>query len=202
MAAPTCVLTVIKSFTYRGIANEEWSNTYMLSGAAPADTAAWRTLFDQLTAQEVSCYTSDHKVVGGYGYDKVPGPGDHAVWSVDLNVSPNTPKPGTLVLGSGVKFAGDQAAWIRFGLNRYNTHGKRVYLRKYLHGGAVASGGGDALLPLYMTNLTNYGDWLRGTPAQGQRTLLDKTGAAPIGTGVSSFVTTRTLKRRGKRPPT
>jgi hypothetical protein len=201
MAAPTTVLTVIKRFTYRGNSNEEWSNTYAFSGATPADSAAWRALFDALVLQEKTLFASSCSVVGGYGYDSIPVTGDHAIWSVDLTVVPNTPVAGTYT-PSGEAFAGDQAAWVRWGLDRFNTNGKRVYLRKYYHAGWKATGSVDGLHANYTAALSAIGNkLLDGTFITGRK-IVDKDGNVPIGTAVSPFVTTRTLKRRGKRPPT
>lgn len=201
MAAPTTYLTVIKRFNYRGDANEEWSNSYALTGATPADSAAWRTLFDALVAEEKKLYWNSTTVVGGYGYDGIPAEGDHAIWSVDLTVSPNTPVPGTFT-GSGNGVAGDQAAWVRWGLDRFNTNGKRVYLRKYFHDGAVNPSTPNQLLAGYTTALTAFGSKMFDGSFTAGRKVCDKFGEVPIGSAVSPYITTRTLKRRGKRPPT
>lgn len=201
MAAPTTVLTVIKRFTYRGNANEEWSNTYAFTGATPADSSAWRTLFDALVTEEKKVYSNTTSVVGGYGYDSIPAKGDHAIWSVDLTVTPNVVVPGTLPL-AGDPFSGDQAAWVRWGLDRFNSNGKRVYLRKYFHGGWKATGATDQLHTAYVTALAGFGAKLDDGTFATSRRICDKDGMVPVGHAVSPFVTTRTLKRRGKRPPT
>ena len=51
MAAPTTGLTIVTAFTYRGKAGEEWSNHYWFTGATPADSTAWRALFDALVLE-------------------------------------------------------------------------------------------------------------------------------------------------------
>lgn len=201
MAAPTTYLTVIKRFNYRGNANEEWSNSYALTGATPVDSAAWRTLFDALVAQEKLLYWNSTNVIGGYGYNKIPAKGDHAEWSVDLTVSPNVIVPGTFA-GGGNGVAGDQAAWVRWGLDRFNTRGKRVYLRKYFHDGAVATSTPNTLFPAYQTGLTAFAAKMWDGTFAGGRKVCDKNGEVPIGAAVSPYITTRTLKRRGKRPGT
>jgi len=182
------------------VAGERWSSTYHLTGATPADSAAWRTLFDLLVTQEKVCYSGTTSVVAGYGYNKVPVTGDSAIWSVDLTQSPNTPVVGTLSGTSGVAMAGDQAGWIRWGLDRLNTKGKRIYLRKYMHGGFVGASGGDTLSTNTVTAYNAFGTKMRDGTFVDSRVVTDRTGAALLGHGVSSFVTTRTLKRRGKRP--
>lgn len=201
MAAPTCVITVVKDFTYRGLPGEEWSNTYMLSGATPADSAAFRAIFDAIVAEEKKVYTNNCRVTRGYGYDKVPVKGDHAVWSVDLRPS-STTVAGTLPITGGAEFPGDSAAWVRWSLDRLNPYGKRVYLRKYFHGGMVgAAATRDTLTAGYVTALQAFGAYMMGGTITGSRKVCDRLGNEPIATACSTFVTTRTLKRRSKRPP-
>src|SRR5215471_18176897 len=96
---------------------------------------------------------------------------------------------------------GDQAGWIRWSLNRFNTHGKRIYLRKYFHASGVASGGGDALAANTKTVYDAFGAFMFGGTLLGSRTLVDKFGNVPIASASSQYITTRTLKRRAKRPP-
>lgn len=198
MAAPTTALTVIKRFLYRGVA-EDWSNHYMLSGSTPADNAAWRTLFDALVAQEKTLYTAATTVVRGYGYDDV-GEDAIAKWQVDLTVAPNTPVAGTLTNSPVQLFAGDDAAWVRWGLDRLNQDGKRIYLRKYFHDGHKLNNQRDQLDSNYVSMLTAFGTKMRDGSFAGSRVITDKLGTATVGSGVSTYVTTRTLKRRGKRP--
>jgi hypothetical protein len=172
----------------------------MLTGATPADSTAWRSLFDNIVLNEKPLYTAATSVIRGYGYDKVPAKGDHAIWSVDLRPT-STTVPGTLVPSTNAKFAGDQASWIRWSLNRYNSKGKRIYLRKYFHDGVVVSTGGDTLLPAYTSILQTFGNFMMGSSVGGSRTICDKLGNTPIASVPSTYVTTRTLKRRSKRPP-
>lgn len=200
MAAPQCRLVLIKRMTYRGIATEEWSNAYMLSGAKPADSTAWRAVFDALCAQERTCYTNESSIIGGYGYDSVADSAT-AVWSVDLTVTPNTPLPGTLAQ-TGNKIAGDQAAWVRWGLDKFNSKGKRIYLRKYFHSGRVDATNQDTLYSGWTTALNAFGAKLQDGSFLDARVLTDSHGTALVGHGVGPYITTRTLKRRGKRPPT
>lgn len=201
MAPPTTGLTIVKRFDYRGNTQEEWSNHYWLSGSTPADNAAWRTLFDLLCTEEKKCYTGNTSIVGGYGYSSTADDA-HAVWSVDLTVAPWTPVLGSLPVTGGIGIAGDQAGWVRWTLDRFNSKGKRIYLRKYFHGGLVGPAGGDALLASWVTAMNNFGQKLQDGTFTGARVTTDKLGTAVIGHAVSPFVTTRTLKRRGKRPPT
>lgn len=200
MAAPQCGLTIVKKFTYRG-APEEWSNHYMFTGPKPADTAAWRALFDALVLQEKKLYPAATTVVAGYGYDAPPHSGQSAVWSIDMSVAPNTPVPGTYG-GFGDVNPGDSAVWIRWGLDRMNTKGKRVYLRKYYHPGLSASAAPDLVHVDQLTALNAFGAKMRDGTFLDGRVLTDRLGTALVGTASSPYITTRTLKRRGKRPPT
>lgn len=205
MAAPSTVLTVIKQFAYRGDPREEFSNTYALTGTTPADSSAWRTLFDALVLEEKKLYPAGTKVVAGYGYHRVPESGDSADWSVDLTVSPNTPVSGTFAPGAGgFQLPGDSAVWVRWGLDRLNSKGKRVYLRKYFH---PAFNDGlptnvDVVVAGQVTALNAFGAKLQDGSFTAGRVLTDHLGTALVGHAVSNYVTTRTLKRRGKRPPT
>ena len=201
MAAPSTYITIIKAFPYRLNTAEEWSNSYALTGSTPADSTAWRTLFDALVAEEKKLYVANTNVIAGYGYNKIPVKGDHAIWHVDLRVSPNTPVAGSASIVSGNELHGDEAAWVRWGLDRFSSSGKRVYLRKYYHDG-VGGPGNSVLTASYTTALNAFGAKMEDGSFAGGRKICDKDGNVPIGHAVSSYPTTRTLKRRGKRPPT
>lgn len=201
VAAPTTVLVIVKRFNYRGDANEEWSNRYMLTGATPADSTAWRALFDALVAEEKKLYAASTAVIKGYAYNKVPVKGDSAVWNVDMRVAPNAVVPGTFVGSPYTPGPGDTAGWVRWGLDRF-VNGKRVYLRKYFHPAYLDTSGFDALATTWKTAATAFGGKMRDGTFLDARTVTDRLGSAVVGAGVSSYPTTRTLKRRGKRPPT
>lgn len=196
----TTGLIVIKTFPYRGV-QERWSNRYVFEGTPPATSVDWRTLFDLLVAQEKLLYSAITSVVAGYGYPD-GNPLSNSVWSVDMTVSPNTPVPGTLAAGSGLKIAGDQAFWVRWKLDKLNSKGKYVYLRKYFHDGLRDASNADAPYSTYQTALNAFGTKMRdGTFASG-RVICDNDETLTLASGSSPYVTTRTLKRRGKRPPT
>lgn len=194
-------LTTIKRFLYRGDSNEEFSNTYWFTGSVPADSAAWRALFDALVNQEKLVLQPGVSVIGGYAYDD-NADGATSVWSVDLRVPPNSPVAGTYDRGTGISGAGDQAAWVRWGLDKLNSKGKRVYLRKYFHDCGIEAGGGDSLLATYIAALNGLGAKLQDGSFLDGRTICDRKdpGVDVLNHGASTYVTTRTLKRRGKRP--
>lgn len=191
-------ITLIKKFTYRADSNEEWSNKYYLTGGIPADSTAWKALADALIAQEKTLYTSGTVVVRAYGYnDDTVSP--NSVWSFDYAGAGAT-VPGTHTRG-GVAPAGDQAAVVWWKTDRLNSKGKPIYLRKYVHDPDIVTGGGDGLVTGYKTACTNFATKLKDGTFLDARTLRSRTHADNIiASGVDQYVTTRTLKRRGKRP--
>lgn len=194
-------LVIIKRFTYRGDATEEYSNKYFYLGSDPADATAWRAFFDAVVLQEKTLYPAAVSVVGGYGYDS-DSEDATAVWTVDLTVSPNVVVPGTLSTGAGVYSAGDDAVWIRWGTSRFNSKGKRIYLRKFFHPAASAAAtGGDAVHGTWKTAANAYAaKWHSGTDFGNRTISAQGHDDTIVGHGVSDYITTRTLKRRGKRP--
>jgi len=198
--APLTGITSVKRFTYRGNA-EEFSNTYHFTGTPPSDFGAWRTLYDALVTAEKAVLTSSVSCIGGYGYDD-DSPDAHSVWSVDLTQAPNTPVPGIGNFDPSTGAPGDAAMWVRWKTSRKNTAGKWIYLRKYFHGVRLAgASGGDQIAPLQVTALTAFGAKMDdGTFAGGRRLRSRDHDETLQGHGVSTWVTTRTLKRRGRRP--
>ncbi len=194
--------TVVKTFPYRGDLLEEFSNTYHLTGSVPADSAAWRTLFNALVTAEKTVYTSSTHVVRGYGYDS-DADDAVAVWSVDLTVSPESPVAGTLSPGTSSHQAGDSAVWCRWKTSRLNSSGKAIYLRKYFHDvfAVDSAGGADAVVATQKTALNALATKLwDGTFAESRKITARGHTDVILSSGASSYVTTRTLKRRGKRP--
>lgn len=201
MAAQTG-LVLIKTFPYRGDLNEEFSNKYHFTGSVPADATAWRALFDALVVEEKKLYTSAVHVIKGYAY-ATDNPADDSVWSVDLRVSPDAPVAGTLTPGASSHQMGDTAVWVRWKTSRNNTNGKAIYLRKYFHDVFCVDsvGGADAVVAAQKTALTNFGTKLMdGTFSGGRKITAMGHDDVITATGASSYATTRTLKRRGKRP--
>ncbi len=185
---------------YRANPAEEWSNTFMFTGASPADATAWRALLDALNTAERTQLSTNVQIIRAYGYNKVPVKGDSADWSVDLRVAPNTPVTGQLA-GTNF-FPGDAAAWIRWGTNRM-VKGKRVYLRKYYHS-QISPGGtpNDTVSPSWQTPALAFAAKLDDGTFLDGRKITDKLGSGIVNHGVSTYITTRTLKKRPKRPPT
>jgi len=191
-------LVVTKKFTYRD-QDEYWSNKYWFQGAPPGPSTEWRTLFDALVLHEKNCYTAATTVTGGYGYND-NSDSAHAVWSVDLELLAQT-VPGALTVPAANVMAGDQAGMFEFQTQRKNSRGKWIYLRKYMHDGGIdpldrdrIDGNTQAAYDGFIAALKD-GTWSSGRIIRSQKQ--DETfnwGAR------SEWVTTRTLKRRGKRP--
>lgn len=191
-------LTIVKKFTYRGNATEEFSNQYWLSGAVPADPAGWLALFNALVAQEKTVYSSRVSVIAGYGYDS-DADNAHAVYVNDLAA---TPVAGTLVTGGVPSLPGDSAVLLSWKTSRLNTRGKPIYLRKYFHDAySGASTVYDTILGAQSAALAAFGTKLMDGSFLDARKLRsrlhDETLLSRI---VDPYITTRTLKRRGKRP--
>lgn len=187
-------ITVVQTFTYRG-APEEWSNKFHFQGDAPSTPADWRSLADDFIALWKTVLTDTTSVIRVLCYEDTD---DAAVYTYTLasfagNVA------GTIVTGSNADLveSGDVAALIRWNTGKVSTKGKPIYLFKYIHGAMHASGATDswrdtAVAGTFATNvIASSGDW----PG-----MADKAGDAPVGHLAETYLTTRTLKRRGRRP--
>lgn len=197
-----CGVTLIKRITYRGDNMEEWSNTYWFTGTAPTTQTQWKSLYDALIAEEIKVYLGTSAVVRAYGYND-SAPTATAVDSFDYAAATGGPIQGTLT-STGTYPAGDQAAWIRWKTSRRTTKGKPIYLRKYFHSVPTAESSpstSDNVGQGWVSAANAFGATLQTTPGVGFGTLTGR-GQTDIITGhtPSTFITTRTLERRGKRP--
>lgn len=189
-------ITLIKKFTYRGDTNEEYSNHYYLTGAIPADSAAWHTLMDALIAQEKTVYPNTVTVVRAYGYDS------DAEDATAVEVYTPTPVAGTLTLGTGDGPApGDAAVVARWKTTR-TANGKAIWLRKYFHPAIQESGTADNTSSEQYAAINAFVTKLKDGSFLDARLIRSRTHAETFLTanGNTGYITTRTLKRRGKRP--
>lgn len=195
-----CGITSLKEFTYRGLP-EAWSNTYWFEGAIPSDNTAWKSLYDALVLQEKTFLPPAVTLIGAYGYDD-NSDDRNAVYHIDMKVSPNAVVAGTYSGGGAAGASGDAAMWIRWGTSRNNTNGRKIYLRKYYHGVYNSGGAGfDALLGTQKTALSAFGAKMMDGSFIDGRTLRSRLhDETLVGHAESTYITTRTLKRRGKRP--
>lgn len=196
MAAPG--VTLVQTFTYRG-QPEEFSNTYHFVGDPPANDTDWRSLVDSLAGKVGHGLTTLVTIIRAYCYEDTD---DNAVFTYDM-LAESAQVVGSVSVTSAYLAPGDCAAWIRWKTARTNSNGHPIYLRKYYHSVVLAGDTGDAQDQLetgtYKPSLetvgtdlnTSFGDW----PG-----IAGPDGVAPGAMVVSTYVTTRTLKRRGARP--
>src|SRR4051812_5022405 len=207
MANSQCGVTVVKAFSYRGL-SEEYSNQYWFNGAPPGTPVAWKALADAIIAAESQVLGAAVTYRRAYGYDTPPTPRDNPttfppnVWSWDY-LAAGSPPAGTLNATGAVQAPGDAAVWIRWKTTRRtNPGGKVIYLRKYFHPAFVAAGTADTILANQKTALQTFGATMVTGLISGAYKLVDKyhsddVVSAPV---ASTWLTTRTLRRRGKRP--
>lgn len=195
-------ITLIKKLAYRGDASEEVSNQYWFTGAVPASDAAWKALTDALIVEERKVYVSDVAVIRAYGYND-DAETAVAVWSWDYEAAAATVS-GQLTITGGQVCPGDSAMWVRWKTSKLNTKGRNVYLRKYFHpavNAGASTAGRDQVLPAAKTALAAFGTKLSDGSFLDARTIRGRTFTPTIlSVTASPYVTTRTLKRRGKRP--
>ena len=196
MATPG--VTLIKSFTYRD-AVEEWGNSYHFVGDVPSDDAGWESLVSALVAIEKLVLPLTTSIVRAYCYPDLSPHHASVLTVTDASFGATT---GSLSTPSGSFLApGDAAMWIRWKTARTNTHGKPIYLRKYYHGAIVtpAGGDGDTIESTQHAALNTLGTALNGVSGDWPG-IAGPDGVAPGARAVSPYVTTRTLRRRGRRP--
>lgn len=194
-------LTIVKTFMYRG-APEEWSNTYFFTGTLPSSPASWKTLADAVIADEVPLYDPNTSVVRAIGHQSGESV---AVWSYDYAAA-SASVPGTFDLGTGTPQAGDSAAWLRWSTDQLTSKGKPIYLRSYFHPAYVVgltAAERDEIAAAWVTAATEYGnDWIAGFDDGDSvlHTRCGPKGAVGLIALPSTYATTRTLERRGRRP--
>lgn len=196
--APAIGILVTKKMTYRSDTGEEWSNKYWFTGTPPTTTAAWDTLTNQLAQQEKACYRSAVEIVRLTAWDS-NDPGAFSVYNKDLEALAAT-IPGTLPDEVGFEMAGDQAGMLEFKLERKSSRGKWVYLRKYFHGGFQAAGDADYVSAATQDAYTAFGSAISTGLGTGGHVLRSQKQDEVIQQNITSpYMTTRTLKRRGKK---
>ena len=196
MAKPAIV--IVQGFTYRDLP-EEFSNKYFFAGSAPSSAAGWVNVANTLMAALAPCFSTATRFHRAYGYTDGDNP---SVWSHDW-VANNENFGGGLPTTGAWAMPGDVAATVRWASDKRNSRGKVIYARKYYHDVyAFLSGAEHDKLWVNQSSaiLTFAGKLLDGSILPGNLCLPDGT---PVHTpAVDPWLTTRTLKRRGKRPPT
>jgi len=190
------MITLIKEFTYRGNP-EEFSNSYHLD-SVPASRGDWVDLVGALGSQERTCVSGAVTYKRGLVYDN----SDHPALYTIVYADEGGEFTGDLIGTEGDVTAGDQAAVVSVNTGLVGSSGKPIWLRKYFHSVYELSGTDvDSLASTTIAALSSFMTNLRDSEIQSGHFYADKNGRRPDGTvRVDEFVTTRTLKRRGKRP--
>lgn len=197
-------ITIVKRLRYRGDTHEEWSNTYHFDGGDPTNGTRWKALADAVIASEKTCYSSENGVIRAFGHKAGVKTRDFLYdYEAGSGIVAGTYAPGTDIL-----LPGDAAAWLRWATDQVTSRGKPIYLRSYYHGTYRKPSGTDAIDSVATNQkaaleafgaawITGFSD---GTVTHHRAGPNGAIGLAP--SVASTWVTTRTLERRGKRRPT
>lgn len=191
-------ITIQKRFTYRGFP-EEFSNTYHFSGTTPVDRAAWKALADAIIAEERKTVASNVTFVGAYGYE---AGNENSVAQIDYDVAPDAPAIAGNASLSGMGLPGDVAATIRWYTGASSSRGKKIYCRKYMHGLVQHASDIDKVNAAQLALFNTFAAKLIDGTLPGSFKYCGPQGAVLSAPTTNQWLTTRTLKRRGKRPPT
>lgn len=195
--AATGKIILVKRFTYRG-QNEEWSNTYHFT-TTPTTSGGWDTAFASLAAKEKLLYPSTSHIVRAYGYEVGA---DVASYVKDYTAA-SAEIAGTYANTDGEHQSGDVAATVRWFTGVFNSRGRKVYLRKYFHDVFADISNHDNVAPNLKTAIQTFASAILGSAAiTGMGSYCGPDGDVPTTGLANSYLTTRTLKRRGKRNPT
>jgi hypothetical protein len=191
---PAPRVRLVQSTEYRNNP-EEWSNTYSFKGPAPATPAEWLALSDAFILLLKQCFSSRTTFVRAYGYT----PNAIGANFVHDYQSPGPPPAGVFVPGTGLAMPGDVAATGRLSSEKFNPSGKRVYGRNYWHDVYADPTDADRLEPAQQQQMTTFlTQYTGGLIYPGTDSCLpDLTDTHTP--HVDQWLTTRTLKRRGKR---
>lgn len=198
--ATVCGLILVKKMDYRDTAAEEWSNRYWFTGGIPVDDNAWKALAEEISLEERKCYSAGVQMARAYGYSDNTDAG-YAVWMYDYDANEDGPV-GTLTGGATDNpMAGDQAGFVWFRTNRRNARGKWIYLRKYFHSGFTDGVDRDKVGTTVLAAYNAFAVKMAGGTLSNGRIIRSQAQDEVItASGPHQWVTTRTLKRRGKRP--
>jgi hypothetical protein len=190
-------LRLEKQFLYRG-QNEIWGNTYHLSGAVPTDQAEWQAIAEWWSWQESAVFGPEIHTMTATGYKDDSGGAN--VFFEDYGP---TGKPGRFSETDlqARQVPGDCAATIRWWMGKYSKAGKKIYARKYFHGTMMNQLDLVSVdqLAAYQQLATNLAAGVDVT-GYAKRSIVDKDGNGAVSHDAAQYVTTRTLKKRGKSP--
>ncbi len=189
-------ITLIKEFLYRGLP-EEFSNSYHLD-SFPDNRGNWVDLVEALAVLELEVMHSGVTYKRALVYEDSDHP---AIWTIVFADEGGEPVGNLGGIGAE-QAAGDQAAVVSWRTGLVGSSGKPIWLRKYFHGvWTKPPTDMDFISDDQNAALVTFGEALRTTEITAAHYFADKNGRRPDGPErVDEFITTRTLKRRGKRP--
>lgn len=187
-----CKLVTQKSFTYRGAA-EEYANIYHLSGTQPADQAAWQSLADAVKDLERPILPGTVTFTTWLGYNDGSD-------TADYTGAHTGTLTGSWTVGTSIPAPGDCAVWVRWSTGDRSSQGKPIFLRKYFHPAYIAAAGGDTAPATWRTAAATYGAAMTAGGLAGTLKICRPNGHLGVTALACTNVTTRTLKRRGRRP--
>lgn len=199
-SSDTAFLTMEKSFNYRG-AREHWSNAYHLQ-ETPSDHASWLALANRVWDYEKMFLDASVELEYAYGHD--PGTPPVLVFENDFAPVGEGGPAGQFVPAAGAHpTPGDAAVYIRYSTTQKSTLGKPIYLWNYYHGVYYDAAAGDVMDSTQHTQLDALGAiWVSGLNVPGATPALyhraGPRGAVAQGHKIGDFITTRTLKHRGR----
>lgn len=184
MPDPAPLVRIVKSFTYRGAA-QEFSNAYHLLEEAPSTNADWEDLFDAIVDAEKAIYGSGVTIVLAQGKTSDDAVVAHQkVYDVD----------GTFSGFDAHSVPGDCAAMVRYATNVRSSKGHPIYAFNYYHGCFAAGGDPDNLNADYKTALEAYAlAWVEGIDAGSPGTFHR---ATPHGASVVSKLVSPVVRHR------
>lgn len=185
-------LVTQKSFTYRAVP-EEYANVYHFSGTQPADQASWQSFADAVKDLERPILPASVTFTTWLGYND----GSEVA---DYTGSHSGTLTGSLTTTGAILCPGDCALWVRWATPDRSSQGKPIFLRKYFHPALTSSSGGDTAWATWRTAAATYGAAMIAGGLSGTAKLCRPNGTIGTSALACSSVTTRTLKRRGRRP--
>lgn len=189
-------LVLVKAFTYRG-KDEEFSNRYHFEGGTPEDFDDWLQLAKTWRDLERKIMPPEVRWVRAYGYEAGT---EHSIAQIDFEVVDQVVAGQFIAANYALVCPGDTAATIRWDTGEVNSRGKRVYCRKYFHGVFRDDSSADKVSDEQVAAMVIYADQMTAAvPLLGRR-YCGPQGADLHQPRVDPWLTTRTLKRRGKRP--
>jgi hypothetical protein len=185
-------LVTQKSFTYRGAA-EEYANIYHFSGTQPADQASWQSFADAVKDLERPILPATVTFTTWLGYND-------GSETADFTGAHTGTLTGTFSMTGLIQCPGDDALWVRWATGDRSSQGKPIFLRKYFHPAVTSSTGGDTTAATWRTAAATYGAALTAGGLAGTAKICRPNGHLGSTVLACTNVTTRTLKRRGRRP--